>query len=68
MLEGNEKANDYLDFVYRGNILLPEGNNTKCPGCSEIQISRTGYMTQKRNVNNCGKCSKCDTHVFDHLN
>ena len=67
MLELNEIANEYLDFVYLGNILLAEGNNTNCPRCNEILIRRTGYMTQK-SVNSIGNCIKCDAHVFDHLN
>ncbi len=68
MLELNQIANEHLDFVFLGNVLLPESNNTNCPGCGELLISRTGYVVQKHNVNSYGNCINCDTHVFDYLN
>lgn len=68
MLELNRIANEYLDYVFLGNVLLPESNNTNCPGCGELLISRTGYVVRKHNVNSYGNCINCDTHVFDYLN
>jgi len=68
MLKLYKIACEYLSFVFLGNVLLSEGNNTNCPTCGESLITRTGYMTQKRSVNNLGDCIKCGTHVFDHLN
>ncbi len=32
-----------LNYVYVGNIDLPGKENTYCPGCDELLISRTGY-------------------------
>lgn len=68
MLELNNIANKYLDHVFLGNVLLPEGNNTHCPNCNEIIIKRTGYLSQKHSVNSAGDCIKCGTHVLNHLN
>ena len=68
MLELNNIANEYLDYVYLGNVLLAEGNNTHCPNCNEVLIKRTGYMVQKHSVNSEGDCLKCGTKVFKHLN
>ncbi|NOQ26399.1 MAG: AmmeMemoRadiSam system radical SAM enzyme [Bacteroidales bacterium] len=68
MLELNNIANKYLDHVFLGNVLLPDGNNTYCPNCNEIILKRTGYLTQKHAVNSTGDCIKCGTHVLNHLN
>lgn len=68
MLELYKIANEYLDFVYLGNVLLPEGNSTYCPNCNELLINRSGYMIQKQSVNNAGDCTKCGTHVFNYIN
>lgn len=68
MLELNKIAKEYLDFVYLGNVLLEEGNNSFCPNCGELLIKRSGYMTQKRSVNNQGDCLKCGANVFNFLN
>ncbi|MCD6415877.1 MAG: AmmeMemoRadiSam system radical SAM enzyme [Planctomycetes bacterium] len=32
-----------LNFVYMGNVLSPEGQNTTCPGCGRTLISRSGF-------------------------
>ncbi|MDA3953620.1 MAG: AmmeMemoRadiSam system radical SAM enzyme [Bacteroidales bacterium] len=68
MLELNNIANKYLNHVFLGNVLLSDGNNTHCPKCNEIIISRTGYLTQKQSVNSDGDCINCGTHVLNYLN
>jgi len=68
MLQLHKIALRYLDFVYLGNVQLPEGNHTFCPTCNEILINRTGYMIKIESVNDQGECLKCDTHVFKYLN
>ncbi len=68
MLELNTIAKEYLDYVYLGNVLLAEGNNTYCPDCHELLVERTGYMVQQRSINNEGDCLKCGTKVFNYLN
>lgn len=68
MHELNAIAKEYLDYVYLGNVLLDEGNNTYCPECHELLITRTGYMVRIHSVNNEGACLKCGTKVFNYLN
>lgn len=52
-------ASKKLKYVYIGNIVLPEGNNTYCPNCHNIVISRTGYYVQISGLAKQNKCSKC---------
>jgi pyruvate formate lyase activating enzyme len=52
-------AKKYLDYVYTGNIIDDEGNNTCCPKCGAILIRRRGYdikveMEDSR-CKNCGQ-------------
>lgn len=68
MLELYNIAKRYLSYVFLGNVLLPDGNNTYCPNCNEVILKRTGYLTQKHSVNSAGDCIKCGTNVLNHLN
>ena len=67
MLELNKLANQYLNYVYLGNVLLPEGNNTYCFNCNEILISRDGYYTKLHSITNEGNCEKCGKHILNHI-
>jgi pyruvate formate lyase activating enzyme len=54
-----EEACKKLKFVYCGNIPSSiGGSDTICPSCGTIVISRGGYHTSIKALNN-GKCSKC---------
>jgi len=68
MLELNKIASEYLNHVFLGNVVLPEGNNTFCPGCHEILINRSGYSTKLHSVNKDGDCTNCGIHVLNHIN
>lgn len=46
-----------INYVYIGNILTDEGENTYCPKCKELVIERRGFYISKNNLKN-GKC-KC---------
>ncbi len=39
-------ARNKLHYVYLGNMSSAEGQNTYCPNCSELLISRNGYQTE----------------------
>ena len=57
-----EIASKKLKYIYIGNIVLPEGNNTYCPNCHNLIIGRTGYYVQIAGLtkqDNTNKCSKC---------
>jgi pyruvate formate lyase activating enzyme len=45
-----------LKFVYVGNILLKDSENTYCPKCKKLLIERIGFGITKNNIKE-GKCS-----------
>lgn len=51
-------AQKYLDYVYIGNIITKEHENTYCPKCGELLIQRIGYQIIKNTIVE-GKCNKC---------
>jgi len=58
MMQFTEMAREYLDFVYPGNA--PElDNNTRCPSCGSLQITRNGYHTESHVDKLNGSCSNC---------
>jgi pyruvate formate lyase activating enzyme len=44
-----------LNYVYIGNIMLPEWGNTYCPKCKELVIERQWFEVTKNKLKN-GKC------------
>lgn len=53
-------AKEQLNFVYLGNIKTDNGQNTHCPQCNQLLISREGYDVQIENINKWGNCQKCN--------
>lgn len=51
-----------LLYVYTGNIIGDEGENTYCPGCKSLLIERYGYRIIK-NLIRGNKCSFCGTII-----
>jgi pyruvate formate lyase activating enzyme len=51
-----------LKYVYIGNIPGHEGENTLCPQCGKIIITRTGYMVGAVHIEK-GKCTFCGNPV-----
>lgn len=47
-----------LNFVYAGNVKSSKYENTYCPECGELLISRRGYIIEEKYHNN-KKCPKC---------
>jgi pyruvate formate lyase activating enzyme len=49
-----------LPYVYMGNIRSREGQNTLCPGCGSVAITRAGYRTDASGLNGtaCGSCGR----------
>jgi pyruvate formate lyase activating enzyme len=47
-----------LNYVYAGNVLSEEANDTYCPECGAVVIQRTGYMVDIAALdgNRCGSC------------
>jgi len=52
-----------LEYVYIGNIMSKEGQNTYCPECKALLIERSGY-TILQNVLDDGCCPKCGNEIY----
>lgn len=48
-----------LKYVYLGNIITEDKENTYCPKCENLAIRRVGYSTEILGVDKKGKCAKC---------
>ena len=47
-----------LRFVYLGNVLTAEGEDTRCPECGALVLERSGFNVRKREYRD-GRCSRC---------
>ena len=57
-----ELAKKKLDYVYVGNIRIPNAENTACPSCGNPLIVRSGYASSAEGLKS-GKCSECGYSV-----
>ena len=48
-----------LSFVYLGNVDVPGAEDTLCPRCGELAISRRGFEVLAERVNKDGSCASC---------
>ncbi len=51
-----------LKYVYTGNLRDGAHENTICPSCGTLLVSRSGYQTAVENLND-GKCSQCGLNI-----
>ncbi len=51
-----------LRFVYIGNVPGHPRENTRCPGCGQVVISRKGFWIQSQNLRE-GKCGSCGVPI-----
>jgi len=52
-----------LDYVYIGNIMSKEGQNTYCPGCRRPLIERSGYTVLRNGIKD-GRCPDCGRKIY----
>ncbi len=59
LVQAFQIAQERLAYVYLGNILLDRGNDTHCPRCGALLVSRRGYDTQVVGLsgNACAGCN-----------
>lgn len=62
LLTAYEIAAGKLDYVYLGNIRIPEKSDTRCPACQAVIIHRLGYSISFENLND-GSCAKCGARL-----
>ncbi len=48
-----------LRYVYLGNVITENRENTYCPKCKTLNIKRFGYSTEILAVDKRGHCQKC---------
>jgi pyruvate formate lyase activating enzyme len=48
-----------LRYVYTGNMPGHEGENTYCPNCGELLVSRYGFSIEEWKIKDDMKCPKC---------
>ena len=51
-----------LRYVYIGNIVSKEGQNTYCPNCRSLILERSGYNILQNNLKS-GGCPKCGSKI-----
>ena len=66
LMEFYNIAKEKLDFVYLGNVLTKEGQNTYCPSCGHLLVERLGYTIKKTGMDNEGNCCDCSATVFNN--
>ncbi len=65
LMELFQLAKEKLDFVYLGNVLSREGQNTYCPKCGEMLVERSGYNVNAKGLDKDGNCVSCGATVFN---
>jgi len=58
LLRAREILSEKLNFVYIGNVLVPEAGNTRCPGCGAVAVRRSGYRVDASGLRD-GACAAC---------
>jgi pyruvate formate lyase activating enzyme len=52
-----------LAYVYLGNILIPDGENTFCPGCGDLLVERRAFAVLDNRVRD-GSCPRCKQTIY----
>lgn len=65
VLKLKKVAEEYLDFVYTGNLSGSDtGSDTICPACKATVVRRSGYKTSLSGLTDEGRCSKCNREIM----
>jgi pyruvate formate lyase activating enzyme len=67
MIKLGQIAKEKLKYVYLGNMLLEEGNNTYCSNCKELVVKRSGYSSKSVSINSEGNCMNCGNHILNFI-
>lgn len=52
-----------LNYIYLGNVITENRENTYCPKCGSLAIRRVGYQTEILAVDQKGNCPKCKENL-----
>jgi pyruvate formate lyase activating enzyme len=58
LMRAYEVAAKKLDYVYVGNVHIPDKSDTFCPSCKKLLIHRRGYSIEIIGLEH-GKCASC---------
>jgi pyruvate formate lyase activating enzyme len=53
-----------LRYVYTGNVVGHEGEDTYCYNCGEKLIKRWGFAVRDLNITDDNKCPKCGVEIY----
>jgi pyruvate formate lyase activating enzyme len=53
-----------LHFVYVGNVLRPEAQDTRCPSCRRLLVEREQFTVLRQEVTPQGRCPGCGAEVY----
>ncbi len=63
LMEARKIAQDVgMKYVYAGNVFADEAENTYCPKCGELIISRYRFIIKENKLDK-GKCGKCRSNI-----
>jgi pyruvate formate lyase activating enzyme len=51
-----------LNYIFLGNVMTEEGQNTRCPDCDELLIKRSGFARPSVRIDG-PECPECGRHV-----
>lgn len=52
-----------LNYIYTGNLLNPNWQNTVCPHCKKLLIRRVGFYVRENHIVN-GRCPGCNHKIY----
>jgi pyruvate formate lyase activating enzyme len=62
--EGYETAKEVgLEYVYLGNVVNTDRENTYCPNCGNLVIKRSALRIGEIRLNRYGNCLHCDKNI-----
>jgi pyruvate formate lyase activating enzyme len=63
LMEMASIAGSALNYVYIGNVPTEDYQNTTCPNCGHLVITRRGYFIQSKHINSMGNCGYCNFEI-----
>lgn len=52
-----------LRYVYAGNVAGGDDDNTRCPGCGDVVVERSGFGVERNVLGEGGRCPNCGQSV-----
>ncbi len=59
LISACEIIDQYLNYIFIGNMQIEGRSDTRCPACGNTLVTRSWYQTKLTGVNKDRKCGKC---------